>query len=67
MREGPGPTSTSYALSPLRSGCGGNRRRWGGREKWRERELGLICKVKKTNLKNAFNDQSKNAQMQIFP
>lgn len=45
-------------------------RRWGGWEKRRERELGLVYKVKKkkkANLKNAFNDQSKNAQMQIFP
>lgn len=43
-------------------------RRWGGWEKRRERELGLVYKEKKkANLKNAFNDQSKNAQMQIFP
>lgn len=79
MREGPGPTSTSYArlcwyqkgdLVPSKE-CmwGWAMRRWGGWEKRRERELGLVYKVKKkkANLKNAFNDQSKNAQMQIFP
>ena len=35
------------ALSSLRNGCGGRGRRWSESEERRERELGLVCKIKK--------------------